>query len=579
MGFAGAGGQVAIGGAVIGSTAGSVLFIDSLGQLAQDNAELFWDDTLNRLGIGTASPAALLETNSAENFTVGILSVRSGAIGGPAFEAHANGALSNFFQGRLGADMDFRVRLDVNGLALGDGTNAPDVTLSRGSVPHAVIGNAALSPIDLEVLGIRSAAVGGIPFLAATGGGAIPIQCGSVHGGREYFFETGEPGSRTEHASLIYDDATFGLPSTSNPQIELVFATAPAFSMIMRNIEDSSKNNTDDELVFLKLAGAVTSTINQALDPTGIRLDFAWTQNTTNWTAVNERLVGFESKLSLAGNANFAMGVAAAFVPRLLWSGSGDISNLAFIWADSSGPGAGNDLNGSGQITNHYGALFDIISAIGEPANIATNRFALWLRAGGATTVNEAIHVEAGVVHFQDELVLGSFINFETKAIPADPATEEARLYLRNIDTDNNALATKMQKGGSIVEQILTPLPIASVSFTVGGEAGDVINVSIQLRNESAVVVQERSSILMYLSDDSNGDGITGTSPNGGMQIGTNGFELADIGDFTERALWLQTSATGVVDIDIIETGVDTWFMVIVLPGGIIAVSAAITFA
>lgn len=41
-------------------TAGSVSFADSSGRLAQDNANLFWDDANNRLGLGTASPSARL---------------------------------------------------------------------------------------------------------------------------------------------------------------------------------------------------------------------------------------------------------------------------------------------------------------------------------------------------------------------------------------------------------------------------------------------------------------------------------------------------------------------------------------
>ncbi len=43
-----------------GGTAGSVLFVDASGDLGQDNANFFWDDTNNRLGIGTASPSSKL---------------------------------------------------------------------------------------------------------------------------------------------------------------------------------------------------------------------------------------------------------------------------------------------------------------------------------------------------------------------------------------------------------------------------------------------------------------------------------------------------------------------------------------
>jgi hypothetical protein len=42
---------------VTGATPGSVLFAGAAGVIAQDNASLFWDDTNNRLGIGTAGPA------------------------------------------------------------------------------------------------------------------------------------------------------------------------------------------------------------------------------------------------------------------------------------------------------------------------------------------------------------------------------------------------------------------------------------------------------------------------------------------------------------------------------------------
>jgi hypothetical protein len=49
-----------IGTTVTGATAGSVLFGGTAGVLAQDNANLFWADATNRLGIGTASPNAPL---------------------------------------------------------------------------------------------------------------------------------------------------------------------------------------------------------------------------------------------------------------------------------------------------------------------------------------------------------------------------------------------------------------------------------------------------------------------------------------------------------------------------------------
>lgn len=50
-----------------GFTAGSVIFAGVGGVLAQDNASFFWDDTNNRLGLGTAIPAELLSLQASGN--------------------------------------------------------------------------------------------------------------------------------------------------------------------------------------------------------------------------------------------------------------------------------------------------------------------------------------------------------------------------------------------------------------------------------------------------------------------------------------------------------------------------------
>jgi hypothetical protein len=56
-----AAGAPSIGGSITGGTAGSVLFVGDGSTFAQDNDNFFWDDTDNRLGLGTSTPAELLE--------------------------------------------------------------------------------------------------------------------------------------------------------------------------------------------------------------------------------------------------------------------------------------------------------------------------------------------------------------------------------------------------------------------------------------------------------------------------------------------------------------------------------------
>lgn len=64
---AGVSAGISIGDAVTGGTTGSVLFVDGSGNLGQDNANLFWDDTNNRLGIGTTTPTFSLHIDAPQS--------------------------------------------------------------------------------------------------------------------------------------------------------------------------------------------------------------------------------------------------------------------------------------------------------------------------------------------------------------------------------------------------------------------------------------------------------------------------------------------------------------------------------
>lgn len=57
-------GVVPINATVTGATQGSVLFVGAGGALSQDNANLFFNDTTNRLGVGTASPPGRLSADA-----------------------------------------------------------------------------------------------------------------------------------------------------------------------------------------------------------------------------------------------------------------------------------------------------------------------------------------------------------------------------------------------------------------------------------------------------------------------------------------------------------------------------------
>lgn len=115
-----------------------------------------------------------------------------------------------------------------------------------------------------------------------------------------------------------------------------------------------------------------------------------------------------------------------------------------------------------------------------------------------------------------------------------------------------------------------------SASFTIGTESADAITVSIQLKDAAGADLAVRGSVFAYLSDDANGDSITGTAPSGGVAVGTDGLAIPVVAG---KAWQLVSEADGDIDLVITEAGADTWRLVLVVPDGRLAVSGAITFA
>jgi len=93
----------------------------------------------------------------------------------------------------------------------------------------------------------------------------------------------------------------------------------------------------------------------------------------------------------------------------------------------------------------------------------------------GATGVPATIRISGsgtGGVILHGGATKGSYLEFGVKqtTVPDDPSTELARMYLKEIDSNNNALAVKIQKAGSIVEVELTsPKAVCAVCGSKDG--------------------------------------------------------------------------------------------------------------
>ncbi len=188
--------SVAMGSVVTGGTTGSVLFIGSGAVLTQDNANFFFDDTNNRLGLGTNAPEHKLHVygdeaggvslferlTSATNVAAGTMKVKATSTGdmadnfGSAFQFYIEdtAAVENYVA-------DFRaVRsgADNSGTLIFQTANA-GVALEKMRITNeGNIGfNMANFGSGLNVVGIGN---GTAPSLTPTGGGVLYVEAGAL---------------------------------------------------------------------------------------------------------------------------------------------------------------------------------------------------------------------------------------------------------------------------------------------------------------------------------------------------------------------------------------------------------------
>jgi hypothetical protein len=90
-------------------TLGSLPFIGASGALIQDNANLFYDDTNNRLGIGTNAPTTPLDV-----FGSGIIARINGTSTNNGFLGFANAGTNKWSLGNVQSDHRFRIFSETN---------------------------------------------------------------------------------------------------------------------------------------------------------------------------------------------------------------------------------------------------------------------------------------------------------------------------------------------------------------------------------------------------------------------------------------------------------------------------------
>jgi hypothetical protein len=226
-------------------TAGSVVFAGASGVYSQDNANLFWDDTNNRLGIGTATPAVKLDVVGA-----GVFKLDGSGSTTPLILRNNNTASTQLV--KLGFDSNGAVKASINAAVYGNDY----MTFNVGS--------------DTERMRISSAGYVGI----GTTSPAIKLQVSDVDqatarigvqnvNGQNYQLVAGNPGASntgfaifdaTASATRMYLDSSgnFGIgtasPSSFGGTLDFVVGTgsgSPAMTLYGGNATFSSLNFAD----------------------------------------------------------------------------------------------------------------------------------------------------------------------------------------------------------------------------------------------------------------------------------------------------------------------------------------------
>ena len=176
-------------------TAGSVVFAGASGVYSQDNANLFWDDTNDRLGIGTASPAYKLDVNGVTRLGAGSPAILAGV--GGAFVG-GQGELYTVSTNTMGlgttgaASMQLytnsveRMRI-TNAGDFGIGTSSPTAKLTVNDANNIPVrmGDIAAAPVS------QTAVYVGVSTSALSGGNGDLVLIPRTSDARSVLFYTG----------------------------------------------------------------------------------------------------------------------------------------------------------------------------------------------------------------------------------------------------------------------------------------------------------------------------------------------------------------------------------------------------
>lgn len=473
---------MSIGGTVTSGTTGSVLFVGAGPVLAQDNANFFWDDTNNRLGLGTATPTAQLSIT--QLITNGTTVLATGAVisGSPAstevmdVNLNFNRAV-DFANGALTEQKCVYIQAPTYGIS-GGSTLTTAATLVISGPPAAGtidltntygiwiknrnVGAAALNAIGLVVEAPTGVAVVAAAAFAGRVGFGSLVPLTDIYStptvsliSPTLTFQDGT----TKGTSVYFGNTATGVPVSSTFIGSFDFNFAPSAN---------SNANVSAIGAFLSLGG----TVNYTGHPVGM-------------TAQLSGLVA-----QSAGTVTNASGLRANFITQ--GTNAGTYTTARSVFGSSN-------VAGTGTITTFVS--FDSAPVYGNVAGTATTTIgfrAALLTKGAAYTLTNYAAFQAD----DQTATIGTAIGFYQKG------TNLHNRFAGNskFGADSAPGATIDVTGTVLVSSTLTLTPITAGSILFAGTAG--------------LVSQDNSNL--FWDDTNNRLGLGTASPSCNLDIFSN---------------------------------------------------------
>jgi hypothetical protein len=329
-------------------TTGSVGFIGASGALLQDNANFFWDDTNNRLGLGTNAPTTALDV-----FGSGIIGRLNGTSTNNAYLGFASAGTNKWSVGNVQSDHRFRIFSEANSAEIvsvlqtgevGIGIANPTTKFHIDGAASALIANLDANVSVAKSISFRSDNSARINIEVSG------TESGSNAGANFFIRRYSDAGSLIDTPlTILRSSGNIGIGTSSPEQILTVQYPYAKTDTTQRNIADFRSNDASNPFAL-----TISSKGAASLSSRTIILQSA-DNNLTNGGNISLQAGGGNVGIGDTDTRNsklllFATG--AAGVPHLMLVHSSAITLQREFYSDSSGNLLFSYWNGSARSTH-----------------------------------------------------------------------------------------------------------------------------------------------------------------------------------------------------------------------------------